>query len=42
MQNDYFKKLQGASSLFMKSDHDGDNDAQSRKMPLGIKSGAGD
>ena len=38
MQNDYFKKLQGASSLFMKSDHDGDNDAQSRKMPLGIKS----
>ena len=37
MQNDYFNKLQGASSLFMKSDHDGDNDAQSRKMPLGIK-----
>jgi len=38
MQNDYFNKLQGASSLFMKSDHDGDNDAHSRKMPLGIKS----
>lgn len=37
MQNDYFNKLQGASSLFMKSDHDGDKDAFSRKMPLGIK-----
>lgn len=38
MQNDYFNKLQGGSSLFMKSDHDGEKDAQSRVMPLGIKS----
>lgn len=38
MQNDYFNKLQGGSSLFMKSDHDGEKDAQNRTMPLGIKS----
>jgi hypothetical protein len=37
MQNDYFNKLQGGSSLFMKSDHDGVTDGQSRNMPLGIK-----
>lgn len=40
MQNDYFNKLQGGSPLFMKSDHDGDNDAQMRNMSLGIKSAA--
>ena len=37
MQNDYFNKLQGGSSLFMKSDSDGITDGQSRNMPLGIK-----
>ena len=37
MQNDYYNKLKGASSLFLKSEHDGDNDAHNLKMPLGIK-----
>ena len=37
MQDNYFSKIQGGSSLFMKSDHDGDNDAHNRNMPLGIK-----
>ena len=39
---DYFNgnKLQQGSSLFMKSDSDGSKDAQSRTMPLGIKSTA--
>ena len=37
---DFFKydKLQRGASLFMKSDHDGDKDAQNRSFPLGIKS----
>ena len=39
---DFFKydKLQQAAPLFMKSDHDGDKDAQYRGLPLGIKSTA--
>lgn len=38
MQDNFsFNKLQSASSLFMKSDHDGSKDAYTRKMPLGIK-----
>lgn len=37
MQDNYFSKIQGGSSLFMKSDHDGANDAHNRNMPLGIK-----
>jgi hypothetical protein len=38
MQDNFsFSKIQGGSSLFMKSDHDGVNDAYNRNMPLGIK-----
>ena len=39
---DFFKydKIQGGSSLFMKSDNDGSKDEQNRGLPLGIKTTA--
>ena len=39
---DFFKydKIQGGSSLFMKSDNDGSKDEQKRGLPLGIKTTA--
>lgn len=37
MQKDYFSKLLGASPLFMKSDHDGENDGYNSSLHLGIK-----